>query len=513
MTSLRNEYKEEDDSGVNVLGQEDQASEDQITPSGDAGAGNTGAITSQPQSTTQGGIRPSSSGSNSRQFTDVKKYIDKNKPQGARIAQKAESGIQSQASIIGQNAKARKSALSNVIQQNKDQIAEDQKAAFAAVDATQNITPVTNETPAAADVNSNITPPVIAPLTDVQSGALQTVSSGNFNVSDVPQLDLASQEIAARRLGNTQNVLQDTFAKPGRQYTSGQQKLDQLLLGGTGEASKLQDSAQAASKATLDQLGGYRQQVVGEMANQGKAETDAKNALQTKIDNIKTALTENASETDITTQVATRNALLKQYDEVKNQYDTRMGDIRNLYNQNPYGSGGFEEAQFNKMLVRSLRGDSGGSDGGVFRGVDMDSTNRSLNSQDLARMGIDETWYNDNVARIKADAGSDTPYLSFADELRQKISNADLVQDQLATQGYNEDVIRSGSDINRSNIMSEDDIARYNAIQAATGNTSDIVTPGSNKYLSDADLQTFIDNYGGTDKYSEGTPNSDRLIR
>lgn len=224
-----------------VLGQGEEVQEEQgsITPSDGSSHSGGSQITTQNQTGTQGALRPSKGGSGGRPsgFVDVKKYVDKNKPAGAKIADKTYEQI-------GQASKAANQARKQAIQN------------------------FTNEASSGGLQNTQQKVADIKSYSEQQAGLAQAPENSQFQESDFQNIinaryegpknlaetgniyqDLRKTADETARLGQQaqtgsgrQDMLRNMFSQ-NREYTSGMGKLDEVLMRSQGQ--KIQDIKQA----------------------------------------------------------------------------------------------------------------------------------------------------------------------------------------------------------------------------------------------------------------------------
>lgn len=536
MTYLRDDLREDEqqvaDSGV--LTPEQQAPEAQIQPSDEQPAQSGGSITSGDQSTSQGPLRPSQSRS-PKQFTDVKKYIQKNQPQAQKMASKAKTGIESKAADIGKQAQARRSALSNVIDQNKKQLETEQTQAMETLNKTISGTPQIGHindqgmyyagSGSSGAMNAKIEgtydPSKMysqdsqqhwlskedydnlqksqyspKPIEMMNPSKFQEIMRGQTQLTALPELNLAQQEIAARRLGQAQmlvpNVLRETFAKPERTYTSGQQRLDELLLGGTGGASQLQQTARGTSEDVLGRLAQMRAGVGADIAAQKLAQQQMGQDITSASEQAASGIVD-PIQARLDAEIAARQGLLPEFTELDSSLSERMSQLRGLYGDDPFG-GQYDGKRFDKMLVQHLR------DSGSLRKFGGDTASYGLTDQDIRNLGIDPEWYQSNVDKMRSYNNADTPYLGFARDLRNQImESADpaALEKALLAEGLTPEQLVANKGLTLSNLASDEDIARYNALQGLTGETGDatLLPEGRGEYLSEQELRDLLSKY------------------
>ncbi len=496
--------EQQDEVQANVIGPEG-APESQITPSEPSGQPSPGTMSSAGQTAPQGAVRPSSGGSSGR-FTDVKSYVEKNRPQAQKIAQKAEKGITSKAAEIGKQAQARKSALQNVLDQNQAQIERDKQAALQQIQDVQVVQPQQMSGLQATQAQSGqrtagpvtsggqVQDPQVTQATPEQQASFQDTMKGEFELQAAPELNLAQQELAARRLGQKDvtipSMLTETFARPGRQYTSGQQRLDQLLLGGTGTGSQLETAAREASEQALGGISDIRRQALADMAAQDLAAKQAGTDVTTALEAARSGILDPV-EAKLAEEQAARASLVPQFGALDQEYADRLNQLRDLYAASGDRYSGTRQT---KALAQAL-----GERGSIYNytgGATGEYAGAQLSDQDLRRLGIDPNYYKENVAGLKGTT-SDTPYLNFVRDLQSKIQGADpaAVEKALLAEGLTPEQLTQAGDLSLANLASQEDIARYNALQRLAG-SEDIIAPETREdYVSAEELQEILNRF------------------
>ncbi len=445
MTYLRDDQdKEEGQVQSNVLGGQ-QAPLEQETPQQE------GAIQPQQASTmgTSGGTRPTAAGT-SGQFTDVKKYVEKNKPQAAKMTEAASKNITDQSSQIAKNTAARKSALGSVIDANKAQIASDQQSAMQYIDQAG---------------TSQAAP------TAEQTQSFQDIYSGQKKYTPIEAQNTSAQEAEARRMGNMDTsvdaTLQRTFGDQGRQYTSGQQGLDSMLMSGTGASGQLRDLASAESKARLAGIQNYKNDVSAGIAAQNlgikEGFKDAEgNIISTGTEGLTEAAREAVSgiNTDLEARVLARQEQLAGLSgAAQSKFDTaleasRSGDlneqnIKDLYSSlSEYGVDPSKMQEYIDLIPKEVTLASAAKEYGTMRQFGgLADSNRGIalanEARDAEMQGVMDNIY--------SDVGG---------------SREDALNNLLASKYGIED---SSSYFDKAGIASEADLRRMQALQGITG--------------------------------------------
>lgn len=498
MAYLKDDPKkdQQDEVQANVLGDDGAqaaSSGGSIQSSGQSQSSGGTSVTSAGQTAPQGAIR-AGTGGRSGQFTDVKQYVDKNRPQGARIAEAAGKGVTSQAADIGKQITARKSALQDVLDQNAAQVQRD--SAF----ATQQIQQAA-ATPA---------PVVMGPSDDqVQAETAATQAAADQQrFSDImgqgtqlqatPELNLASQEIAARRLGqqefNTQNLLQDAFAKPGRQYTAGQQRLDELLLGGTGFGSQLQQTARDASKTALGDIASLRRQAIADTAQQGIDQGQLSTDVMAQLNAARSGIVD-PIQADIDAQKEGRSSLVDNLLGVQSDRDAELNKVQDFYKRLASMSndnsmvGGYRSSALVNALQNSLRSGYKYSDTGDALRSGLSAAGFGEYSSGSGLNSIRDLFGQQKLQDLGLEGAADRGAYG-----RIKDAKTDISQD-ISDLGIDTAMLRSGDDLTLANLASNEQIARYNALQGLAGDEQIIAPETKGSYASNEQLQELINKY------------------
>ena len=208
-------------------------------------------------------------------FTNVKKILEKNQPAVQQMGQQAGQQFATTAEKVKQQAQQQFQNVQGQIQQAQKDVQSQEEAGKKAIESVvtspllEETAPVetAKETPATAE---ELLPEAKGPtLADFGSTAEQ-IAQGTS------QLDLGKKIQEARELqtqaqgimtdASKRNLLRDVFGRGQRQYTSGAQSLDNLLLAMSPEAGKrLKETVTSASRGLEDIA---RQQQAGTQAFQ-----------------------------------------------------------------------------------------------------------------------------------------------------------------------------------------------------------------------------------------------------
>lgn len=436
-------------------------------------------------------------------FTNIQKYVEKNKPQAQKIAGAVTQDVGKQAEQIRQAAAEKQAQQQQTIQANQNLINQNQDWANQQVQNIMNPglqaqAPETSQLRTGGIVQATQLPQVQAPSVEDASRFQQLMSGNIQGLQSVQDLNLAQQQNRASALAQLagdagteegrRNLLGQTFRKQG-DYTRGMSGLDQLITSGD------QAAREALVAGTAEQAQGLQSQL-GDISAQARQDLAGQ---QEAIRNLSGDITSLATDpltgiqTDIQSQIeaeqAAREGLIPEYQTLEKQYSDRMQQLRDIYGDTSYWG-----SKLDKALVQSLRGS------GHWYGTDELNklSGASLSDQDLRLLGIDKNWYDQNIERMQKYNDADTPYLSFAGNLRSQIlKSADpaAVQKALEQEGLTLSQLQSGKDLSMANLASEEQINRYNALKSLLGQ-QDIIAPEAKKdYVSSEELQAILDKY------------------
>ena len=268
------------------------------------------------------GSQPQQSGSNRRSeggkgssgsFTNIRKYIDANKPQAQKMASAVGKDTQKAAQNIGQQVQQQKEQLASRIGQNRQQLQQAQQFGQQALQKAQQGQGLSSE--------------------DVQR--FRGLATGEESYGQVDPLNLAKQQVAAQRLqGQAQRatteqgrreLLGETFGDQGKQYTRGQQGLDELILGGSEQArQQLAQQTTGAAQQAREAVRGAEIQSARDIAQLGQEQTALQEGLQQEAEGGATGV---VSELDKQIEAAKqlREQQLQQLAEAQTGFKQKLG--------------------------------------------------------------------------------------------------------------------------------------------------------------------------------------------
>lgn len=262
--------------------------------------------------------KPASSG----MFTNIQKYVQKNKPQAQKMAGAVTENVGSQASEIADQAKQKQDQMNQSLQANQQSMETQKKEAEGMI---QNIMQPQAQQPMQQPAVNGIEQaqqpetPVQAqqPSMEEQQARYQELMQGPQGLTDVGNLNLAEQSQKARALQQMagqagtemgrRNLLQDTFKKQG-EYTQGMGGLDQLITSGDAQAREaLTTGVQEQANNLNNQL-----QEVGSETNKAKmAQEMAMKNFGQDISKLSTDAQQSIMD-QVNTEVTNQQSLLQQ---------------------------------------------------------------------------------------------------------------------------------------------------------------------------------------------------------
>lgn len=286
--------------------------------------------------------KPASSG----MFTNIQKYVQKNKPQAQKMstavqqdfgqkAQQIRSAAEEKEGTFQTNLGAAQSGLQGSIDEASGAIENIMGDQFV---PSPNQQPQPQQPTQAQETNQEQQPPSI----DDSVSTVQNLLQEGPNVQDVAAINLAEQAsrtAALQRLADSSQreqgrraLMQQTFGD--RSYTRGQSDLDNLIMGGDlGARESLINAVRGESGALNEQIEGIKKQSQAELNNLQSGIEGFENEINELININREGLTQ--AEIDrIDAKIEERSAKLEEYkqlfeDEV-NSYAQRLEDFANL---------------------------------------------------------------------------------------------------------------------------------------------------------------------------------------
>jgi hypothetical protein len=258
-----------------------------MAPQGDMGASQSSQIQSGSQTPSTNKKAPKAS---SGMFTNIQKYVDKNKPQAVKLADSSVQDIkntqdnikkQQQETLKQFTGQAQASGLqdtqsrvNDVSAYTRDQsgLTAQQPAPNAPIPdsgATEAVAPTAPVTEQAPGINENKFASIINAKYD---GPRNLTESGNLFQKSLEQANKAGRigELAQSTQGREQ-LLQDKFTKGGREYGRGASQLDNLLLNQqTGQLKQIEDLGRniGSSQDIMKSISGQTSNVANQTQSQ-----------------------------------------------------------------------------------------------------------------------------------------------------------------------------------------------------------------------------------------------------
>lgn len=241
-----------------------------------------GTSSSTPDSQSQSQASQAPSRSNQRRgsgmrFSNIRKYVQANKPATQRMASRATQTVQNKAQNIGKQVAQRE-------QQTRNQIAKAQKA---------------------RELGQSFAEGQIEQAMDLEAGQklsdqdavsrFRQIATGKETYADqIGPFDIAKQQRGSEQLGQLAGsqrtaagrgeLLRQTFGTMGQQYGRGMRDLDNKLLGGTRPALKnLIKGTTEAAKGLQDNIGKTREAVTGDISAEQTADETMRKALMDQL--------------------------------------------------------------------------------------------------------------------------------------------------------------------------------------------------------------------------------------
>ena len=273
------------------------------------------------QAASQGAAQNKKSGSaSSGMFTNVQKYVERNRPQAQKIAKAVTQDFSKQAGQIAQQVNKQKEDQQAKLAANQQMLDAQREEAENIVSGVMGTGQQAQQPEGAATTQQPTDVPTPTPeeqqakfQADVDR--FQALSKGPVGVQQVGDLNLAQQNLKAQALsrlaqganreGARRQMMQKTFGD--RQYTRGQSALDDLILGGSqaaresiiegtqGETKSLRDLIYGTQETAANKVQAQREQIeqfgdeVKGFATKGQEDVDLyaeQTAFDTSLKNI-----------------------------------------------------------------------------------------------------------------------------------------------------------------------------------------------------------------------------------
>lgn len=467
---------------------------------------------SAPQGSTINKKAPKAS---SGMFTNIQKYVDKNKPQAQKIAGAVTQDVGKQAEQIRQAAQEKQQQQQQTLQANQNLIQQNQDWAQQQVQGIVGGETVPQQ-PAQEDISK-----------------FQNLMQGNVQgIQQVGDLNLAQQQNRASALARLaegagteqgrRNLLGETFRKQG-DYTQGMSGLDQLITSGDKAAREsLVTGIGEQAQGLKSQLGDITTQAQQGLASQQQA----LRSLGGDISGLATGAASGIKsdiQSQLDAELAARGGLSQQISELTSQRQDQLQGLKDFYGNiiNPTmekmkGRASYD--YFRDQLGKAL----GGQEFNIFGEInpeELANINQALqynpeessySPEEFAKQRfkdwMDYIGYGDyasqeGLSQLGQKYGTDVLRDFGIDFQNQYQTRKELgttsnpVEKALNELGVNQNSLDSMSDLNLNNLASEDQINRYNALKSLLGQ-SDIILPESRQdYASAEELQSILDRY------------------
>lgn len=471
-------------------------------------------------------------------FTNIQKYSQANQPQATKMAKAAGSVLEKQATNVGEQvAKQQQSQQTQVDVYN------------ARMEAAKNFA---NQQIQAANTGGQLSETDIGRFRNLATGneGFGNIQSMNLAQQQAEAARLQQQAGRAASDEGRRELLKQRFAQGGQQYTQGQQGLDALIVGSNQDARQaLNQTTKGAAQQAQGGIESALQQQAANIQGTQQAAQDFRTGLQEQT----TGATQGII-TDLDAQVAAEKAAReKQLEEltgIQSGMKERISGLQSMldmsnkenraklmrdlqFSNTPEFTYHFNPRDGNRRL-RNPRYDA------VQRFIETGDRNALLDvkhrmggqhldrylrnsvlgqlgsmGQDLSLLGIDPNLYAGsfdsgyNQLRQSGEFGDlitgnkGRKWLDAVrvfDEianLQNKIGSFDadkLAARELEGTGLNLEQLRSGEDIRRESIVSDKDMARYQALSKLAGTQGqDLIKENVRDRLDQEEMKAILD--------------------
>lgn len=477
--------------------------------SGEQAPSNTAASGPTIQSEASGDSQPNTMNkkapkASSGMFTNIQKYVEKNKPQAQKMAGAVTQDVGKQAEQIRQAATEKQNQQQQALQANQ-QVMDTNKNW--AQEQVQNIMQSSAEAAQPAQEQQ-------PSMEDIQS-RFQDLASGNIQgVGSVADLNLTSQNARSQALqqlaqsANTEegrrNLLGQTFEKQG-DYTRGMSGLDNLITSGDANA---REALITGTQQTTDQLGNQLSDIQSQQS-QAKAAQDL--ALSNFGQDITGIATGASSTIDTQLQTAMDNEIADRMAAGEN-YQSALANAETTYNQYLQDLGSVDSLQDVAGILKGADTGLGRRGESVFgklaKGKDVsflgNSSLLARVNEDRLRSAVDEIAgrYNtegfsavdtDKVwsdlwkgSKSSSKAGEDqflnkeslvNAFKNLQGQLQERAKGGDISEALKKQTGVEDlDSYFSAKNLDKYDLASQDDITRLNSLNRLIGK-QDMVVP------------------------------------
>ena len=474
-------------------------------------------------------------------YTNIQKYVEKNRPQAQAMAGAVSQDVGKQAESIRKSVESQKAQQEQTLQSN-------QQAIQGATDWAQSqISNIMNQPATSTEQAAQPYTPSQKDISRFQN-LMQGEVQGLQDVQDLNVREQQSQASALQNLAQTagteqgrRNLLEQTFQKQG-DYSRGMSGLDQLITSGDqaareqliqgtqGQTQNLQDQIRGALQAYNEQAGLQKQQIAGlggeiagmgesavgsvdqtmeealasELASRGKLSTGLERSVQ-NIEDYKQRVSDMIGEGNIQDfaklilgtgkDLAWRGEGV--FDEIlsgegtqgttgtyRKEYDPGTGEDRRIYEGPSEVLRRIDENRF-RDAMETLVGQDLAFGGEADLGPNFqDIWNPIWGSSSSSSRSSNDQYFKtkaltDALAQIKSGTSS--------------IDATGQLEDAL---GLSLDDYSQGVDVDKYDVASEADVNRYNALQQLLGG-ADVIDESRRQtdYISQEAVQDIIDKY------------------
>ncbi len=481
MAYLSNEEEENTGVGMNVLNPAQEAqngASGPITPQSPAGTPPVESQGSTSQSQAPGAVQAGASSPNtpasapssrktqpkasSGTFTNIRKYVEANKPAAQKMTQQVTKQFGGQAQNLQKDAQRRAEMFGSQVQQRQNLLQDERQAA--------------------QDVTSQVLGQQGAesPFTEDQYGRVRDVITGNKQFEDVQDLNLANEQNKAATLqrqadsasteAGRASLLKQTFGSGARDYTRGQQGLDALVLQGDEAARKgLIEGIGQQAQTTTQNVNDLRKQALQNVAQYRQDRSGIGQSLADIIQSQGADVLSGQIDDKVAAEMSRRQELADQLGVASGDLDQFIKDTG--ANLNPADVTGEFQTRFIRDGYREGLMRSQLAEGQVDPLV-LDALNRNLSETGAnAWLNTERQRFDSQIGGVKAQAQANAQ--RFAQDLQQERDQTAM--DEALGRLYGkaeegrglEDLnrLRSGEDLSRATTVQDEDVARYTALQ------------------------------------------------
>ena len=471
-------------------------------------------------------------------FTNIKKILEKNKPAVQQMGQQVGQQFSSTAEKVKQQAQQQFQNIQGQIQQAQKDVQSQEEAGREAIESVvtsplpEETAPVeeTEETPATEkEVLPEPKGPTLADFGSTAEQIAQGTSQLNLGKKIQEARELQTQAQGIMTDASKRNLLRDVFGRGQRQYTSGAQSLDNLLLAmspqagkqltetvqqsarGLGDISRLQSEGEGqyqrlleaasgvggrlgeASQISLDQLfGNIERGTTGYIDQRSGILKELTDAIQEDLDARRSNVQKRASEYALNDLFEKRSDNDRVFYDLKDNADT-------FFSSNRLDLLGYDFDKF-KSIIKKYPNlvEYGSTKGGNLYNDDPG------HNDDIWVSGKERREQNAKVANFKKELQD---FLNKPTLEKQQVEGVEGLELDPTTMSFLGNYFKdkgyydpetgisglfTGSDLQEGSYYgySDEDIARINAIKKLRGET-DFITPSEN-YLSIDDLKELI---------------------